>query len=203
MLVPSLTFKPAYPLLQPVELPVDVRCIPLQVIAEPGDQLTDVLLGESGCGQEICGLIPGPGPFPYSGYRSTREDVFFRIVVSFPAGNTGFVPSVCGFDANTSFIICPGTGKFFIKIYDHYHMLSGGPGPPQFVSVVDLAFLFGTTPGCPRIVIDHSLINDFCPESLHVLAPGRTCSWCGQKMYKVMTAVDIRGARKKEIFYGF
>jgi hypothetical protein len=58
-------------------------------------------------------------------------------------------------------------------------------------------------PGCPQLAIHQTLINDFCPESLHVLAPGRTCIWCGQKMYKVMTAMDIRGARKKEIFHGF
>ncbi|MDD1690535.1 MAG: hypothetical protein LUQ66_07730 [Methanoregula sp.] len=112
MLLPFLTFEPAYPLFEPVELPGDIGRVPLQVIAEPGNQLTNVFLGESGCGQDVCGLIPGPGLFPYSGYRSTREDVFFRMVVSFPAGNTGFVPSVCGFDANTSFIICPGMGKF-------------------------------------------------------------------------------------------
>jgi hypothetical protein len=47
MLLPFLTFEPAYPLLEPVELPVDIGRVPFQVIAEPGNQLTDILLGES------------------------------------------------------------------------------------------------------------------------------------------------------------
>lgn len=34
------------------------------------------------------------------------------IVVSFPAGNTGFAYAVCGFYANTSLITGPGMGKF-------------------------------------------------------------------------------------------
>jgi hypothetical protein len=102
-----------------------------------------------------CRVSPSSGILPEPGIMT----VFLYLPERNPAGYRLERFLFCLWILCYHFLCCqPGDGITFIKIYDDYHGPAGRPGSTKFVASQTRYFLFGTTPGCPRIGVSSRVI---------------------------------------------